>query len=359
MGAQKSIPAGRGKVRIGVNFIEKLCCSHMLPPFSAHVSPFSLISGSLCMKHPNLFGRREMLDIGWHKGAHDSNLMIAYRKTRPQHLGQRSLTLQHSVSPEVGIHGIPMKNFSHSASGDVNLSQLSIGLDMNEPSTSNWNNTTSISFKHIHFTNNGGRSISRDLDGFLVTRSGYSSDNMITVKQESRFEEAKDDRFSHFSLQMEQGVAFLSNTTFNRFKFVVSKGVKLGPVFFSTWLTGGSIVGAISPYQAFAIGGPSSVRGYGEGSVGSGQSCLVSKSELTIPLKNTLEGVVFLDCGSDLGTSHRVPGNPALRKGKPGSGYGIGYGVRFKSQLAHVQVEYAINAFQQRTIYFGIRNPVL
>lgn len=49
-------------------------------------------------------------------------------------------------------------------------------------------------------------------------------------------------------------------------------------------LTGGSIVGSIAPHQAFAIGGPSSVRGYGEGAAGSGQSCVVSKSELTFPL---------------------------------------------------------------------------
>ena len=40
----------------------------------------------------------------------------------------------------------------------------------------------------------------------------------------------------------------------------------------------------MAPYQAFAIGGPGSVRGYGEGAVGSGRSCLVANSELTFPL---------------------------------------------------------------------------
>lgn len=40
----------------------------------------------------------------------------------------------------------------------------------------------------------------------------------------------------------------------------------------------------MAPYQAFAIGGLSSVRGYGEGAVGSGRSCLVANSELTFPL---------------------------------------------------------------------------
>lgn len=49
-------------------------------------------------------------------------------------------------------------------------------------------------------------------------------------------------------------------------------------------LTGGSIVGDMAPYQAFAIGGLGSVRGYGEGAVGSGRLCLVANCEYTIPL---------------------------------------------------------------------------
>jgi hypothetical protein len=43
-------------------------------------------------------------------------------------------------------------------------------------------------------------------------------------------------------------------------------------------------VGDMAPYQAFSIGGIGSVRGYGEGAVGSGRSCLVANSELTLPL---------------------------------------------------------------------------
>uniref|UniRef100_A0A7N2KMY9 Bacterial surface antigen (D15) domain-containing protein n=1 Tax=Quercus lobata TaxID=97700 RepID=A0A7N2KMY9_QUELO len=126
-----------------------------------------------------------------------------------------------------------------------------------------------------------------------------------------------------------------------------------------------------------------------------------------------LEGAIFLDCGTDLGSGIHVPvwteavvrlmaesiktrfggsaklnrevlqlgrwwlqkirskviwifgvglsmgsefGNPALRQGKPGCGVGLGYGLRFKSQFGHFQVDYAINAFQQKTVYFGISN---
>ena len=51
-----------------------------------------------------------------------------------------------------------------------------------------------------------------------------------------------------------------------------------------------------------------------------------------------------------------ISGNPALRQGKPGSGVGLGYSLRMKSRLGHFQVDYAINAFQERTVYFGISN---
>lgn len=54
--------------------------------------------------------------------------------------------------------------------------------------------------------------------------------------------------------------------------------------FASDRMMGGSIVGDMAPYQAFAIGGLGSVRGYGEGAVGSGRSCLVANSEITFPL---------------------------------------------------------------------------
>ncbi|KAK2997807.1 hypothetical protein RJ639_025590 [Escallonia herrerae] len=264
---------------------------------------------------------------------------------------------EHSISPEVGVHGLPVDNFSRSGSSGVNLCRFSAVVDLNEPASSNWSSNTSIKFEHVRPVDDEGRSISRDLHGFPVTCSGGYHDSMVVVKQESRFAKINDRSFTQFSLQIEQGIPFLSKwLIFNRFKFVASKAVALGPAVLLTSLTGGSVVGEIAPYQAFAIGGLGSVRGYGEGAVGSGRSCLVANSELTFPLNQMLEGAIFLDCGTDLGSGRYVPGNPALRHGKPGTGVGLGCGLRFKTQLGHFQVDYALNAFRQRTVYFGIGN---
>jgi len=115
-------------------------------------------------------------------------------------------------------------------------------------------------------------------------------------------------------------------------------------------------VGDMAPYQAFAIGGLGSVRGYGEGAVGSGRLCLVANCEYTIPLAKHLEGSIFIYCGSDLGSARHVPGNPALRQGKPGFGVGFGYGLHFNTDLGQIRVDYAMNAFSRKTIYFGINS---
>lgn len=358
MGAQKSIHAGKAKIDVNVDFTHKLYASLMVPPLrSSSGGPLSLIIGSLCIKHPNLFGGSEKLDVSWDKGLYDSNVFVAFRRPRPEWLAQQSFIIQHSLSPEIGVHGVPVDNFSRSGSGGVNLSKLSVGMDLNEPASSKWSSTTSIKFEHVRPMSDDGRSISRDMDGFPVTCSGRFHDSMVVLKQESRFAKANDSSFLHFNLQIEQGVPVLSKwLIFNRFKFIASKGVKVGPAFLLTKMMGGSIVGDMAPYQAFAIGGLGSVRGYGEGAVGSGRSCLVANSEITFPLSKILEGAVFLDCGTDLGSGHHVPGNPALRQGKPGSGIGLGYGLRLKSRFGHFQVDYAINAFHQRTLYFGLSN---
>ncbi|GAB4824594.1 Outer envelope protein 39, chloroplastic [Ancistrocladus abbreviatus] len=302
MGAQKSIHAGKAKVDVNVDLTHKLGAALMLSPFRNSGSPLSLVVGSLCIKHPNLFGGCEKLDISWDKGLFDTNVLIAYRKPRPEWLPQQSFVIQ-----------------------------------------------------HVRPVNDEGHSIARDLDGFPVTCSGRPHDSMLVLKQETRYAKANHRSFTQFSLQIEQGIPVLPKwLIFNRFKFIGTKGIKLGPAFLTTSLTGGSIVGDMAPYQAFAIGGQASVRGYGDGAVGTGRSCLVANSDLTFPLTKILGGAVFMDYGTDLGSGRLVPGNPALRQGKPGTGIGIGYGIRVKSPWGHFQVDYAFNAYQQKTVYFGV-----
>ncbi|XP_072956382.1 outer envelope protein 39, chloroplastic isoform X1 [Typha angustifolia] len=356
MGAQKSIHAGKAKIDFNVDFSHKLS-EAISSDQRSYGTLSSQIIGSLSVKHPNLFGRNEKLDILWDKGLKDSNILIALRRPRPEWYSQQSFVFQHSITPEIAVHGEPKNDFTRSESSGINLCRFSLGLDLDEPSTSNWLSTTSIKFEHIRPINDEGRSIIRDSDGFPITSSGNQNDNMVVLKQESEYAVVNDDSFSRLNFQMEQGLPLLPKwLVFNRFKFTASKGIKLGRTFLTTSLTGGSIVGDMAPCQAFTIGGFGNVRGYGEGAAGSGRSCLVANSELTVPLRNELQGAIFMDCGTDLNSSWLVPGNPALRHGKPGFGIGFGFGIRLNSRLGQVWVDYAINAFRGKGFYFGVNN---
>jgi hypothetical protein len=109
------------------------------------------------------------------------------------------------MTPEIAVHGFPADNFTRSGSRGINLSRLSLGVELNEPSTSNWTSGTSVKFEvdiypnpvvglplvififflsflqvhliisvalfvqHIRPVNNEGRSIARDHDGFPLT----------------------------------------------------------------------------------------------------------------------------------------------------------------------------------------------
>jgi outer membrane translocation and assembly module TamA len=51
-----------------------------------------------------------------------------------------------------------------------------------------------------------------------------------------------------------------------------------------------------------------------------------------------------------------MAGNPALRQGKPGFGVGFGYGIHFNTNIGQIRVDYAVNAFSRKTVYFGIHS---
>jgi outer membrane protein insertion porin family len=117
---------------------------------------------------------------------------------------------------------------------------------------------------------------------------------------------------------------------------------------------GGTIFGDLPPYEAFSLGGTSSVRGYEDGDVGSGRSYVQATVEYRFPLISIVGGEIFADYGSDLGTGNAVPGNPAGTRGKPGSGFGYGAGVRINSPIGPIRVDYALNSRSESRIQFGI-----
>ncbi|MBV5257639.1 BamA/TamA family outer membrane protein [Synechococcus moorigangaii CMS01] len=119
-------------------------------------------------------------------------------------------------------------------------------------------------------------------------------------------------------------------------------------------IQGGTILGDLPPYEAFSLGGSNSVRGFEEGDVGSGRHYLQATAEYRFPIFAAVGGAIFADYATDLGSGDDVPGNPAGVRGKPGSGFGYGIGVRVNSPLGPIRVDYGIADNGDSRIHFGI-----
>jgi outer membrane protein insertion porin family len=118
---------------------------------------------------------------------------------------------------------------------------------------------------------------------------------------------------------------------------------------------GGTVLGDLPPYEAFALGGTTSVRGYNDGGLGTGRSYLTASAEYRFPIFSIVGGEIFGDYGTDLGTASSVPGNPAGSRGKPGSGLGYGVGLRIQSPIGPIRVDYARNTTDGGSqVQFGI-----
>jgi outer membrane protein insertion porin family len=119
-------------------------------------------------------------------------------------------------------------------------------------------------------------------------------------------------------------------------------------------LQAGTIVGDLPPYEAFILGGSNSIRGFGDGEVGSGKSFFQATAEYRFPIFKIVGGALFFDYGSALGSQNDVPGSPSEERDLPGSGFGYGLGARVQSPVGTIRVDYAISDDGDNQIQFGI-----
>ncbi|NJK38512.1 MAG: BamA/TamA family outer membrane protein [Oscillatoriales cyanobacterium RM2_1_1] len=120
----------------------------------------------------------------------------------------------------------------------------------------------------------------------------------------------------------------------------------------------GTILGDFPPYEAFPLGGASTVRGWREGALGVARSFVLGSVEYRFPIFSVgnflIGGALFVDAATALGTQSTVPGNPGGIRGKPGSGLGFGAGLRVQSPLGPIRIDYGINNLGEGRIHFGI-----
>ena len=104
---------------------------------------------------------------------------------------------------------------------------------------------------------------------------------------------------------------------------------------------GGTILGELPPYEAFCMGGTSSVRGWGSCDLAVSKSFVEGTIEYRFPVWRMLSGALFIDAGSDLGSQKDVPGKPGKLLQKSGSGYSLGGGVGVKTPIGPLRLDVA------------------
>jgi len=106
-------------------------------------------------------------------------------------------------------------------------------------------------------------------------------------------------------------------------------------------LKGGTIVGELPPYEAFCMGGTSSVRGWGTCDLGVSKSFVEGTIEYRFPVWKMISGALFVDGGSDLGSQKDVPGKPGKLLQKSGTGYSLGGSVGVKTPIGPLRLDVA------------------
>ncbi len=103
----------------------------------------------------------------------------------------------------------------------------------------------------------------------------------------------------------------------------------------------GTIIGELPPYEAFCMGGTSSVRGWGSCDLAVSRSFVEGTAEYRFPVWRMISGALFVDAGSDLGSQNDVKGKPGKLLQKSGSGYSLGGGVGVKTPIGPLRLDVA------------------
>jgi len=103
----------------------------------------------------------------------------------------------------------------------------------------------------------------------------------------------------------------------------------------------GTIIGELPPYEAFCMGGTSSVRGWGSCDLAVSKSFVEGTVEYRFPVWRMISGALFADAGSDLDSQEDVPGKPGKLLQKSGSGYSLGGGIGVKTPIGPLRLDVA------------------
>jgi len=244
--------------------------------------------------------------------------------------------------------------------------RLGGGVRFGRPLDNGWQASLGLQYQNVRLQDADGDLAPRDELGNDLSFSGEGTDDLfllqLSASQDQRNNAITPTSGSLLRLSSDQSIPIGQGNIFlNRLRASYSYYIPVditdfneGPETLAFNLQSGVVLGDLPPYEAFSLGGTDSVRGYDPGDVGSGRAFLLGTVEYRFPIFSIFGGALFADFGTDLGTGDDVPGEPAVIRDKPGSGFGYGIGVRVQSPLGAIRIDYAINDDGDSQIHFGI-----
>ncbi len=236
-----------------------------------------------------------------------------------------------------------------------------------------WRLSTGFSYQRVQLENADGETApkSSEDDGFQNLAFDPSGEDDLFLlsfgaTQDFRNSSTQPTSGSLLRLGVEQSIPigsgniFLSRLRASYSYYIPVDFIDLGfteeelPQAFAFNVQGGTVLGDLPPYEAFVLGGSNSVRGYGEGELGSGRTYVQATAEYRFPILSFLGAALFVDYGTTLGSGDGVPGNPSGVRELPGSGFGYGLGVRVNSPVGPIRIDYGWNDEGDSRIHFGI-----
>lgn len=239
-------------------------------------------------------------------------------------------------------------------------------LDANQE----WNGAIGLNYSRTSLRDNSGNLVKQDRQGNPLSWSGTGLDDLYTVSftatRDQRNSISNPTQGSLLQISTAQSLPIgVGHILSNRLQANYSQYIPIN-LFGSNPkdpnsqqvlafnVQGGTTIGDLAPYAAFTMGGVNSVRGYGQGDVGIGRTYLQASAEYRFPIYKIIGGTVFADYGTTLGSQSAVLGNPGIARGLPGSGFGIGAGLRVNSPIGIVRLDWGFNDQGGNQVQFAL-----
>lgn len=332
------------------------------------VSSATGVFAGLSVSEENLGGNNQKASFNVQVGANETLFDLNF--TDP-----RIATLEIPTSYSVNISNQQSSSFVFNEgltlpNGDpVRINRLGGSITFSRPLGGNWRASLGARVQFVEARNSKGEQERFDVLGNPITFSASGQDSYTSLRlgliHDTRDNLNTPSQGSVFRLFTEQSVRLFQNgLNANRLEASYSQFIPVKlfetrserPQVLAFDVRAGTTLGDLAPYDAFPIGGGNSVRGFFEGGIGSGRSFATATAELRFPLFDAVGVVVFADYGTDLGSGAAVIGNPAAVRNKPGSGLGLGAGIRIQSPLGPLRIDYAVGQGEagRAQLHFGI-----